>query len=135
MSTCLQYVKLQTIPQPRVFSRSSLELGSIRAAGDSSLVASVGLLEVDDVPDRLHVLCDEVSVRRKENQGAYTHISLDVKVLEVESVLPNVDTDDREERKQRVLVRGRRDLQLLRRRVHTLLVSASFDSLSVAKRV
>lgn len=39
-------------------------------------VALLSLLEVDDVPDGLKI------------------ISLDVLVLEVESVLPDVDTDD-----------------------------------------
>ena len=43
-----------------------------------------------------------------------THVSLDVVVLEVERVLPDVDADDGDVREERVLVCGRHDLELLR---------------------
>ena len=43
-----------------------------------------------------------------------THVSLDVVVLEVERVLPDVNADDGDVREERVLVRGRHDLELLR---------------------
>ena len=42
-----------------------------------------------------------------------TYVGLDVLVLEVESVLPNVDTDDRNEAQERILVGGGRELQTL----------------------
>lgn len=40
-----------------------------------------------------------------------TYVSLDVLVLEVERVLPDVDTDDGNVREKRVLVCGSRDLE------------------------
>lgn len=53
---------------------------------------------------------------------ACTHVCLDVEVLEIESMLPDVNTDDGQERQERVLVRRRRDLEFLRRWVHALSV-------------
>ncbi len=49
-----------------------------------------------------------------------THVRLDVEVLEVEGVLPNVDADDGDKRQKGVLVGGRRDLETLGRRVEAL---------------
>lgn len=59
-----------------------------------SLEALLGLLEVDDRPNVLEV------------------VSLNILVLEVESVLPSVDTDDGVVRDQRVLVLGGDNLKL-----------------------
>jgi len=64
-------------------------------------IALLGLFKVNDVPDRFEV------------------VDLDVQVLEVESVLPDVDTDDGDVSEERVLVRRRRDLKTLRRGVET----------------
>lgn len=71
-------------------------------AADGLEVALLGLVEVNDVPDGVEV------------------VSLDVQVLEVESVLPDIDADDRDERQERVLVRGSRQLEALVLRVHAL---------------
>ena len=49
-----------------------------------------------------------------------TYVGLDVEVLEVERVLPDVDTDDGDMGEERVLVRRGRDLDDLRRRVVAL---------------
>ena len=49
-----------------------------------------------------------------------THVSLDVEVLEVESVLPNVNANDGDVGQERVLVGGRCDLNDLGRGVVAL---------------
>ena len=49
-----------------------------------------------------------------------THVDLDVEVLEVERVLPDIDTNDWDVRDERVLVRGRDDLKTLGHRVVAL---------------
>ena len=49
-----------------------------------------------------------------------THVSLDVEVLEVESVLPNVNANDGDVGQERVLVGSRRDLNDLGRGVVAL---------------
>lgn len=84
-----------------------LELGCVRTGGDGCLVPRGGFVEVDDVPDSSEVLFEDrtlVKFFREQNTG--THVSLDVLVLEVERVLPDVDTDDRQRIEERVLVRG-----------------------------
>ena len=50
----------------------------------------------------------------QESLKKNTHVGLDVLVLEVERVLPDVDADDRDMAEERVLVRRRRDLNDLR---------------------
>ena len=42
-----------------------------------------------------------------------THVGLDVEVLEVEGVLPDVDADEGDVRQQGVLVRGGDDFEAL----------------------
>ena len=42
-----------------------------------------------------------------------THVDLDVKVLEIESVFPDVDADDGDQVQERVLVSSGGDLQTL----------------------
>ena len=49
-----------------------------------------------------------------------TYVGLDVEVLEVEGVLPDVDADDGDVGQERVLVGGRRDLNDLGRGVVAL---------------
>ena len=49
-----------------------------------------------------------------------THVDLDIEVLEVESVLPDVDTDDGDQVQERVLVSGGGNLQTLCGRVQPL---------------
>ena len=63
-------------------------------------------------------------VGRWENESG-THVGLDVLVLQVERVLPDIDADDGDERQEGVLVRGRRELEALRRRVVSLFRSLS----------
>ena len=55
-----------------------------------------------------------------------THVRLDVEVLEVEGVLPDVDADDGDEGEEGVLVGGRRDLETLGRRVQALQSTRRF---------
>ena len=52
-----------------------------------------------------------------------THVRLNVEILEVESVFPYVNTDDRDEGQKRVLIRRRRNLELFRRRIQALCSS------------
>ena len=61
--------------------------------------------------------------QQEEDRG--THVGLDVEVLEVERVLPDVDADDGNVREQRVLVRGGSNLKNLRRGVVSLESEAS----------
>lgn len=51
-----------------------------------------------------------------------THINLNVEILEVESMLPDVNPNDRDVRQKRVLVCSRGDLEALGGRVQTLSV-------------
>ena len=59
----------------------------------------------------------------KEKKGAY--VSLDVEVLEVEGVLPDVDADDGDVGEEGVLVGRRRDLEALGRGVQALRGSSA----------
>jgi len=59
------------------------------AARNGLVVTMLGFIEIDDVPDGIKV------------------IGLDVFVLEIEGVLPDVDADDRHMGKKRVLIRSR----------------------------
>ena len=61
-----------------------------------------------------------LEVRITDNQEGETHVGLDVEVLEVESVLPHVDTNDRDQVQERVLVSSRGDLQMLGSEVQPL---------------
>lgn len=65
------------------------------------LVALLGFIEVNDVPNSVKV------------------IGLDVEVLEVESVFPDIDTDNRDVAQERILVGSGNDLELVVRRVYT----------------
>lgn len=49
-----------------------------------------------------------------------TYVGLDIQVLQVERVLPDVNADHRRMGQKRVLVRGRDDFKTLRRRVYAL---------------
>lgn len=49
-----------------------------------------------------------------------THVDFDIEVLEVESVFPDIDTDDRDQGQERVLVGGGGDLETLGRGVQSL---------------
>ena len=55
-----------------------------------------------------------------QREGKETHVGLDVEVLEVEGVLPDIDADDGKQVQKRVLVSRRRDLELLGRWVQAL---------------
>lgn len=61
----------------------------------------------------------------KGREMGATYVDLDVEVLQVERVLPDIDADDGDKRQERVLVRGRRELEALRRRVVSLFQSLS----------
>lgn len=43
-----------------------------------------------------------------------TYVRLDIEVLKIESVFPNIDTNDRDKVEQRILVGSGRDLKTLR---------------------
>lgn len=46
-------------------------------------------------------------------ETAKTHVDLDILVLQIESVLPDIDTNDWHKAQERVLVRGGRDFETL----------------------
>ena len=83
------------------------------------LVAGFGLFEVDDIPDSGKVLRQIIRtlISRKNSS---TYVDLDVLVLEIEGMLPDVDTDDGDVSQKRVLVGGGRDLKSLGDGVDTL---------------
>jgi len=75
----------------RTFKKMFLQLGTTSGFGETLL----GLFEVDDIPD-----CFEI-------------INLDVEILEVEGMLPDVNADDGDMAEERILVSGSYDLQAL----------------------
>ena len=85
-------------------------------------VTSLGLLEVDDAPDGVEVLGES---EKQSGARERTYVDLDVEVLEVESVLPDVDADDGDVGQERVLVGRGRQLKTLGGRVQALLQTGS----------
>ena len=85
--------------------------------------AALGLLEVDHVPDRRQVLrtlmisppfpSPHRGTKANAKHENATHISLNIMILEIKRVLPDVDADDGDVRQERVLVGGGDDLELL----------------------
>ena len=67
-------------------------------------------------------ISEHISARKV---GGKTHVGLDVEVLEVERVLPDVDADDGDVGQERVLVGSRRQLKTLGGRVQALLQTVS----------
>lgn len=57
--------------------------------------------------------CDRTCQHGANVDAVYTHVGLDVEVLEVERVLPDVDADDGHVRQKRVLVSRGDNLQSL----------------------
>lgn len=88
----------------------NLELG----AATSFKEALLGLLPVDDIPDGVQILSsicqNRVSYASIDHQ---TYINLDVEVLQVECVLPDVHANDGDEGQERVLVSSGGDLKTL----------------------
>ena len=66
----------------------------------------------------------QTTIHSEEKQWN-THVDLDVEVLEVERVLPDVDADDGDVGQERVLVRRGRQLKTLGGRVQALLHTVS----------
>jgi hypothetical protein len=64
-----------------------------------------------------------------------THINLNVKVLEIECMLPDVDPDDRDVSQKWVLVCGRDDLEALGRGVQTLRVKRREHYISLFDKI
>jgi len=76
--------------------------------------ALLRLLEVNDIPNRIEVLSRaHQRVCLAKGEWTETHIDLDIEVLEVEGVFPDVDTDDRGQVQERVLVSSGGNLQTL----------------------
>ena len=88
--------------------------------------AALGLLEVDHVPNGRQVLPTHTHIshpslphqaqnqnKRETRNVTGTHISLNIMILQVKRVLPDVDADDGDVRQERVLVGGGDDLELL----------------------
>lgn len=61
-----------------------------------------------------------MSLVRKQWGYTDAYVGLDILVLKVECMLPNVDTDNREVAQERVLVDCCSNLKLLRRLIQTL---------------
>ena len=86
------------------------------------LVALLSLLEIHHVPNRIEIL---QSISQVAFVIESTHVGLDILVLEVERMLPDINTNDRQVGEERILVCSRRNLQLLGRRVDTLIAHAN----------
>ena len=81
---------------------------------NSLLVPPLCLLKVDDVPDGAEVLhgrnvCHHGATFTISRWG--THLGLDVEILKVKRMFPNVDADDGNVRQERILVGRRHDLE------------------------
>jgi hypothetical protein len=59
-------------------------------------------------------------VRKRERDESATYVDLDVQILQIKRMLPDINAEDGQMRDERVLVRRCRDLELLRLRVHAL---------------
>lgn len=59
----------------------------------------------------------------KDRSRKVTYVSLDVEVLEVEGMFPDINANDGDMAQQRILVRGGDDFELVVCRVHTLPVT------------
>ncbi len=89
--------------------------------------ACLSLLEVDDVPNGVEVL-KKADISKRRQVANNTYINFNVQVLQVESVLPDVDTNDGDMAKERILVSSGHDLEALVRRVKSLSWIVSDDS-------
>jgi hypothetical protein len=58
-------------------------------------------------------------VANKEGKSV-AYVGFDIQILEIISMFPYIDADDRDVGQQRVLIGGGRDLKMLRRRIETL---------------
>ena len=86
------------------FSHHAQE-GSKLMAANSLGIATLSFFEIDDLPDGFEVLRDhQISEKEKRQYIIRTHVSLNVEVLQVKGVLPNVNADDGNVRKERILV-------------------------------
>lgn len=56
-------------------------------------------------------ITDVKQVRYTSNRKDETHVDLNIEVLEIEGMLPDVDPDDGDQVQERVLVRGGGNLQ------------------------
>lgn len=81
------------------------------------------LHKIDDVPDGVEVLHGQ-NVRHHRATFTIsrwgTHLGLDVEILKVKRMFPNVDADDGDVRQERILVGRRHDLERLALGVVTL---------------
>lgn len=62
-------------------------------------------------------------MKRTHSPTNATYVDLDVKVLQVEGMLPDINTDDRDVSQERVLVSGGHDLETLGGGVQSLTVT------------
>lgn len=62
-------------------------------------------------------------MKRTDSITNATYVDLDVKVLQVEGMLPDINTDDRDVSQERVLVSGGHDLETLGGGVQSLTVT------------
>jgi len=88
--------------RPSVFysdAHNTSQLDCVRSILERGGETRFGLLPIDDIPDGFEIF------------------RLDVLVLKIESVLPDVNADDRNVREEGVLISGRDDLQLASRLV------------------
>ena len=94
------------------------------AAPNSFRYLSSASLKFDHILDRLEVLrC--VTLGASSQCSGSAHLDLDVEVLQIKRVLPNVHSNDWYMRQQLVLVRRRHDLERLALGVVALLVPST----------
>lgn len=86
-----------------------LQLGTTSGFGETLL----GLFEVDHLPNCFEILRIKMRPAPGTSNEKITYINLDVEILEVEGMLPDVDADDGDMAEERILVSGSYDLQAL----------------------
>jgi hypothetical protein len=65
-------------------------------ATDCLGVTTLGFVEIDDIPNSIEILAvDRVQRRdrKDEKSSSGTHVGLYIEILQVEGMLPNIDTD------------------------------------------
>jgi hypothetical protein len=87
-------------------------LNSKPRATNGLVVALLSFIEIDNMPDSIEILATHHSAVIPSNSKTTTHVGLHIEILQVKSVFPDVHTDDRNVRKERILVSCGDNLQL-----------------------
>jgi hypothetical protein len=93
-------------------STQNRALNSKPRTGGGLTEALLSFIKIDNMPDSIKILAIHHSEVIQSDGKAITHVGLHIEILQVEGVFPDVHTDDRNVRKERVLVSCGDNLQL-----------------------